>query len=143
MLLNNKFIYFNINIICLRYLRMIGNNYGFLTCFEWGDYSQIFVEDLCVNRLTADSNGRSMSEKINRGFYWGSAYEEVDQKFKLKIYEWQDQSWIFVKDLYMSRLIKSWPQIQIEDLWVTRSIANFCFGFAYEQVDQSLTADSN
>ncbi len=47
---------------------MIGNNYGFLTCYGWGDYLQIFIEDLRVNRLTADSNGRSMSDKINRGF---------------------------------------------------------------------------
>ncbi len=47
---------------------MIDNNYDILICYEWGDYSRIFVEDLHVNRLTADSNGRSMSDKINRGF---------------------------------------------------------------------------
>ncbi len=112
-------------------------------CYEWGDYSRIFVEDLHVNRLTTDFNGRSMSDKINRGFCWGSACKQVDRRFKLKIYDWQNQLRIFVKDLRVSRLTTGWPQIQIEDLWVTRLIADFCWASTCEHVDHRLTADSN
>ncbi len=43
----------------------------------------------------------------------------------------------------MSKLTKGWPQIQIEDLWVTRSIADFCWRSACKQIDHRLTADSN
>ena len=70
--------------------------------------SRIFVEDLHVNRLSVDSNKRSMNDKINRGFL-------------LRICMWTD-----------------WPQIQIEDLWVTRSIADSCWGSACDLVEQGI-----
>ncbi len=106
-----------------------------------------FVEDLHVNRLTVDSNWRSLSDKINREFlFWicvWAGWPKFDRRFKLKIYEWQDQSRILVEDLHVSRLTTDWPQIKIEDLWVTRSIADFCWGSACEQIDHRLTVDSN
>ncbi len=101
---------------------------------------QIQIEDLWVTRsiadfcwgstceqidykLNANSNWRSMSDKINRGFLlricvW-AGWSQVDCRFKFMIYEWQVQSRILVEDLHMNRLNRvSIDQETVAHIWL-------------------------